>query len=167
MTRISVACLAASLLGAAAAPASAELSAVDRDFLQKAASGGMAEVEAAQLAQQRAGSPQVRQFASRMMTDHMQTNADLQQLAEAQSFTLPTKPSTKDAAATQKLRALNGVAFDQAYAQQELRDHQGDIALFRKEATSGHDPEVKAFAQKTLPVLQQHLQLAQGLNTNR
>jgi putative membrane protein len=167
MHKIPTACLAAVLLALAAVPAIAELNATDRDFVQRAASGGMAEVQAAQLAQQRASTPQVRQFAARMITDHTQANDELQQIAQDANLTLPTKPTGKDALAGQRLGALNGAAFDQAYAQEELRDHQQDVALFRKEAASGQDPALKAFAQKMLPILQQHLQLAQILNTNR
>jgi putative membrane protein len=164
MSRLPLATLTAGLIGMAAFTAFAAPSAADRDFMQKAASGGMAEVQTAELAQQRASSPQVKQFASRMITDHTQANSELQQLAEKQNVTLPAKPLTKDAVAGQKLQGLNGVAFDQAYTQQALRDHQEAVALFRKEATSGQDPELKAFAQKTLPVLQQHLQMAQVLS---
>ena len=164
MHKLPLACLAAGLLGLSVIPASAALSSVDKEFMEKAASGGMAEVQTAQLAQQRASSPQVRQFASRMITDHSQANSELQQIAEQLNVTLPSKPTGRDATAAQRLSGLNGTDFDQTYAQQELRDHQQDIALFRREALSGRDPALKAFAQKTLPVLQQHLQMAQALN---
>jgi putative membrane protein len=102
-----------------------------------------------------------------MITDHTQANAELQQIAEQANIKLPSQPTGKDASAAQKLGGLKGAAFDQAYAQDELRDHQQDVALFRKEANSGQDPALKAFAQKTLPILQQHLQMAQALNTAR
>lgn len=167
MHKILPVCLVAGLIGAAAVPASAALSSADRDFAMKAASGGMAEVQTAQLAEQRASSPQVKQFASRMITDHTQANNELQQIAQQANIDLPSKPTGKDAAASQKLGSLNGGAFDKAYAQDELRDQQEDVALFRKEANSGHDPALKAFTQKTLPILQQHLQLAQSLNSGQ
>lgn len=167
MHKSSIAFLAAGLFGFAAGPSSAALSSADREFVQHAASGGMAEIQAAQLAQQRAGSPQVRQFAGRMITDHTQAGDELQQIADQLSITLPSQPDSKEMAAQQKLRGLNGANFDEAYAQQEVRDHQQDVALFRKEATSGQDPALKAYAQKTLPILQQHLQMAQLLNSGR
>jgi len=167
MHKMPLACLAAGLAALAALPASAALSAGDRDFAMQAASGGMAEVQAAQLAQQRAASPQVKQFAGRMMTDHSKANDELQQIAQQQNLNLPQQPDRKDTSALQKLQGLNGPAFDQAYAQEELRDHQKDVSLFQKQAQSGQDPALKAFAQKTLPILQQHLQMAQSLNTSR
>lgn len=150
-----------------ALPAFADVSSADKEFARMAASGGMAEVQAAQLAQQRASSPQVRQFASRMITDHTDANSELQQIAQQENIDLPSKPDSKDAGALKRLGGMNGTQFDQIYAQQELRDHQQDVALFRKEATSGRNQALKEFAQKTLPTLQQHLQLAQGLNANR
>ena len=162
----SLACLAAGLVGLALSAAAAP-SEADRTFAQRAASGGMAEVQTAELAQQRAASPLVKQFASRMITDHTQANADLQQIAQEQNIELPAKPAGKDAAAGQRLRGLNGAAFDQAYLQHELQDHQATIALFRRQAMSGQDPELKAFAQRTLPILQQHLQMVQALNARR
>ena len=148
-------------------PARADLNNADRSFIEQAASGGMAEIQAAQLAQQRSNSPQVKQFANRVIADHTQANSELQQIAQDQNVTLPEQPSAKDASAYRRLIGLTGTAFDQAYAQAEVSDHQQDIALFRKEAQSGQDPTVKSFAQKTLPLLVQHLQLAQALNRNQ
>lgn len=165
MRTLPLAGLIAGLVGASAIPASAALSSADRNFVEQAASGGMAEVQTAQLAQQRSASPQVKQFANRMMTDHTQANTELQQIAQQENITLPTEPNAKDASAYRKLSGLNGSAFDQAYAEDAVTDHQQDIALFRKEAQSGQDPALKSFAQKTLPILQQHLQLARSLNS--
>jgi putative membrane protein len=102
-----------------------------------------------------------------MVTDHTAANTQLQQIAKQADIDLPSQPSGKDATEEQKLRGLNGTAFDQAYAQGQLRDHQETVELFKKEASSGEDPALKAFAQKTLPILQQHLQMAEALNTKR
>ncbi|HEX4173435.1 MAG TPA: DUF4142 domain-containing protein, partial [Acetobacteraceae bacterium] len=167
MRTLPLAGLVAGIVGLGTISASAALSSADRNFVDHAASGGMAEVQTAQLAQQRSSSPQVKQFANRMITDHTQANSELQQIAEQQNITLPTQLDTKDASEYRKLSGLNGTAFDQAYAQGAVTDHQQDIALFRKEAQSGQDPALKSYAQKTLPILEQHLQLAQSLNTKR
>ena len=161
------ACIAAGAIGLSTLSASAAISSADREFAMNAASGGMAEVQAAQLAEQRATSPQIKQFAQRMITDHSAANTELQQIAKQANITLPAQPSGKDAAEEQKLRGLNGAAFDQAYAQGQLQDHRETVELFQKEASSGQDPALKAFAQKTLPILQQHLQMAEALNTKR
>jgi putative membrane protein len=164
MRKFSTTCLAAGLFGLLAGQASAALSPGDRTFAEKAASGGMAEIATAQLAQQKAASPQVKQFADRMITDHTQANNELQQIAQQQNFELPSQPNQQERSAAQRLNGMKGSAFDRSYAQAELRDHQQDVALFQKEATSGQDPALKQYAQKTLPVLRQHLQMAQTLN---
>jgi putative membrane protein len=164
MSKILPACLGAALIGLAGLPASAELSAADREFAMKAASGGMAEVQTGQLADQRSTSPQIKQFAQRMIADHTAANNELMQIAKQGNITLPSQPTGKHATEEQKLRSLNGTDFDQAYAEGQLRDHQEDVQLFRTEAASGQDPALKAFAQKTLPILEQHLQMAQALN---
>src|SRR5689334_13429152 len=154
------ACIAAGAIGLTALSASAALSSADREFAMKAASGGLAEVQAAQLAEQRATSPQVKQFAQRMITDHTAANTELQQIAKQAEISLPAQPTGKDAAEGQKLRGVTGTA----YAQGQLQDHRETVELFQKEASSGQDPALKAFAQKTLPVLQQHLQMVEALN---
>jgi putative membrane protein len=158
--------LVAGPIALAALAASAALSSGDRNFVQAATSGGLAEVATAQLVQQRSASPQVRKFADRMIADHTQANSELQQIVEQQDITLSTQPIGKDAAAEAKLRSLNGAAFDRAYLQAAVSDHQQAIALFSREASSGQDPALKAFAQQKLPMLQQHLQLAQSLNSS-
>jgi putative membrane protein len=157
--------LAAGSIAFTAFAAAAALSSGDRSFVQAASSAGLAEIATAQLAQQRSASPQVRKFAERMIADHTQANSDLQQIVEQEDITLPTQPVGKDASAGARLRGLNGAAFDQAYLQAVVSDHQQAIALFSREASSGQDPALKAFAQQTLPTLQQHLQLAQSLNS--
>jgi putative membrane protein len=60
-----------------------------------------------------------------------------------------------------RLEKLNGAEFDRAYMQDMVRDHQEDVAEFKKESENGGDQDLKGFAAKTLPTLQQHLQMAQ------
>jgi len=153
------------VLGFTAFQAAAALSNTDRDFVQKAASGGMAEVELGQLAQNNATSQLIKEFGQRMVTDHGQANMELQRIAQNGNFTLPTRPDSKSEAIRRQLSGLQGSAFDTAYTQSMLSDHQEDIAEFQKEAQSGEDPALKAFAQKTLPVLQHHLQMAQAMHS--
>jgi putative membrane protein len=156
--------IAASMLILAAGHAMAQLSPADRTFATKAAAGGEAEVALGRLATEKGGSQQVRQFGQQMVTDHSQANQELQALAKQQNLTLPTKPDSASAATEQRLRASSGAAFDTAYTRDMLQDHQEDIADFQKEASSGQDPTLKAFAQKYLPVLQHHLQMAQQIS---
>ncbi len=95
MRKLTTGCLAAGLIGLVAGQASAELSSADRNFATKSASGGLAEIQAAQIAKQKAESPQVKAFADRMISDHTQANNDLQQIAQQENLTLPTEPSKR------------------------------------------------------------------------
>jgi len=142
----------------------AAVSNADKTFATEAAQGGMAEVQLGQLAAEKAASPQVKQFAQRMVTDHTQANQELMQIVKQQSLTVPTQVGSKEKGDMERLRGLSGAQFDTAYMQHMLQDHQKDVADFQKQAQSGSDPALKAFAQKYLPILQQHLQMAQSIN---
>jgi putative membrane protein len=144
--------------------ACAALSSADKAFVNEAASGGLAEVQLGQLAQQMASSPEVKQFGQRMVDDHTTANQELQSIAATENLTLATQPGKSEQAAQQRLQQAKGAAFDRSYTEQMVQDHEKDVAAFRKEARSGQDPAVKAFAQKYLPVLEQHLQMAKELN---
>jgi putative membrane protein len=162
MNRFPLVLAAAGALGLLSAQAMAELSSADKTFLDKAAQGGLAEVQLGQLAEQKAASPKVKQFGERMVTDHSKANQDLRQVAKQMNVTLPAQPSAEDLATARKLRSESGANFDEAYMKDMVSDHRQDIAGFKKEAQSGQDPAVKGFAQKYVPVLEQHLSLAEA-----
>jgi putative membrane protein len=161
------------VLGLAAAPAFAGQTAskaprssgsADVDFLVDAAKGGLAEVELGQLAADKAASDEVKKFGQRMVSDHSKANDELKSLAQSKSIKLPTEVDAKDKATHDRLAKLSGAAFDRAYMQHMLADHRKDVNAFKKESTSGKDSEVKAWASKTLPTLEEHLKLAQDTN---
>ena len=145
----------------------------DQMFMDNAAQGGLAEVQLGQLAKQNASSEAVKQFGDRMVTDHSKANDELQQLAQKKGVPLPTKPSGKDKKLSKELQAKQGADFDRAYIQSMMKDHKNDIAEFQNQAENGHDPDVKAWAQKMLPILEQHMTQAQqvaaqiGLDTGK
>jgi putative membrane protein len=143
--------------------AMAAISSADKTFATEAAQGGLAEVEMSQLALQKATSPPVKQFAQQMVADHTTANQELMQLAKSEGIELPSQVDTKHKSALERLQGLNGSSFDAAYMQSMLQDHQQAVEDFQKEAQSGSEPELKSFAQKYLPVLQQHLKMAQSV----
>jgi putative membrane protein len=147
------------LLGAV--PALAAVSGADKTFATEAAHGGLAEVQMGQLALQKASSPQVKEFAQRMVRDHTQANQDLMQLGKSENLTLPTQLDAKHKSEMDRLSAMSGNAFDAAYMQHMVQDHKKTVADFQKQAQSGSDPALKSFAQKYLPIIQQHLQMAE------
>jgi putative membrane protein len=148
----------------AASTAFAVPSQADKTFAMKAAQGGLAEVQDGQLASLRAVSPQVKQFGQRMVTDHSQANQDLQQIAQQENLDLPTQASTTQQSQDRRFSGMSGADFDKSYVGYEVKVHQEDAAVFRREAQSGKDPALKGFAQKYLPMIQHHLQMAQALN---
>jgi putative membrane protein len=145
----------------------AAMSKDDLTFLQKATSCGLAEVALGRMTQQNAQSAQVKEFGLRMVADHGEANKELQKIAKSQKLDLPKTPTSEDKAAEDRLGALKGAEFDAAYSEDMVKDHQKDLAVFQHEAESGQDPALKAFAQKTLPRIQQHLQMAQAISARK
>jgi putative membrane protein len=135
----------------------------DHQFAKKAASGGMSEVKLGQLAEDKGTNPAVKEFGQRMVTDHSKANDELKSIASQENVNLPSAPSKMDEAEYARLSKLSGKEFDDAYAKMMVSDHEKDIAEFRKESTSGQDPELKSFASKTLPTLESHLQQAKQM----
>jgi putative membrane protein len=136
----------------------------DEHFIKEAAIGGLAEVELGKLASEKAQSADVKRFGQKMVDDHGKANDELKTLAKDKNVTLPTEIDAKHKAVTDRLSKLSGDAFDRAYMQAMLKDHREDVAAFRTESKSGKDGDVKAWAAKTLPTLEEHLKMAQDTN---
>ena len=134
----------------------------DQHFLTEAMQGDMAEVQMGKLAQQKAGSDQVKQFGTRMVDDHSKANDDLKQVASSKGIPLPSALDSEHKSKMAKLEKLSGAQFDRAYMDDMVSDHKKDVAEFEKQAKSGNDADIKGFASKTLPTLQQHLSLAES-----
>lgn len=135
----------------------------DEAFARKAVAGGQAEVECAVLAVQRASSADVKTLAHRIETDHKRSGDELLALATAKGLNIDPKPTPAQLGTKEKLGKLEGAAFDRAYIDYMVEDHQKDIEEFEKQAASGSDPELKAFAAKVLPALKEHLKMATDL----
>jgi putative membrane protein len=144
----------------------AALSSRDSDFLMDAAMGGMMEVHLGKMAVQFGQSAAVKEFGQRMIDDHSKANAELMQLASTKGITLPTELDQKHRNQANKLQRMKGAEFDSAYAKMMLKDHSDDVEDFEKQSTRGEDPDLKAFATKSLPTLQEHLQMVRALPGN-
>jgi len=144
-----------------AAGSANRLAGADHTFVMKAAEGGLAEVELGNLAKDKASDPDVKKFGQQMVDDHTKANDDLKSVASGKGITLPTEPNAKHKAEYDRLSKLSGAEFDKAYMRAMVADHQADVNEFRHESQSGADPDVKAFAAKTLPTLEHHLQMAE------
>jgi putative membrane protein len=164
---LSMLAMGAAALGFALAPALSAQSAnrlatADNTFVTKAAQGGMAEVELGNLAKTNASNDDVKSFGDQMVTDHGKANDELKSIAAKKGITLPTSLDSKHQAEVNRLSKLKGADFDREYMKLMVADHRMDVSEFRKEADHGSDPDIKAFAAKTLPTLQNHLQMAES-----
>jgi len=140
-----------------------QLSARDYKFLKEAASGGMAEVELGEMAKTRGTDQSVRSFGERMVTDHKKANDELKQIASSKGVTIPTEVASSDRTTFDKLQKASGAQFDKEYASAMLKDHRKDIKEFKDAADDVKDPDLKAFAQKTVGTLQDHLRQAEDM----
>jgi len=141
----------------------ANMTSQDHNFVMEAAMGGMMEVELGRVAAAQGASDAVKQFGQRMVDDHSQANTELMTLAQSKGITLPTAIDEKHRDMLTKMTGMSGADFDRAYAREMVTDHRKDVSDFEKQSTRGTDPDLKAFATKTLPTLQEHLKMAEAL----
>jgi putative membrane protein len=135
----------------------------DATFYKKAAEGGTAEVELGKLAQEKSPTASVKEFGAMMVTDHSAANDKLKGIAARKKIKLLTSPSVGQMATKTQLEVLSGATFDKSYIKGMVEDHQQDIEEFQKEASSGQDPDAKAYAAATLPTLKTHLKKIQSI----
>jgi len=154
------------VLGADAKEHRGQLSAKDYKFVSEAARGGTAEVELGDLAKQKAVSQEIRTFAERMVADHSKANDELRRLASQKGTIVPAEMSHKENAEMKRFQKLTGRDFDRASAEAMLKDHKADVKEFQTAAKNLNDPDLRAFAQKTLPTLEEHLRMARNLEAS-
>lgn len=129
----------------------------DASFYKTLAQGGIAEVEAGKLAQQKGADPKVKDFGAMMVKDHSAANEQLKALAAGKGIDLPGSSSTSQMATKAKLEVLSGGTFDKSYVDDQVKAHRDTVELLKKEIATGQDPDAKAFAQKVLPTVESHL----------
>jgi putative membrane protein len=127
------------------------------DFMATAARSGMAEVEMGKLAAQKATDPEVKKFGQTMVTEHTAANNELKTLAGKKDVTLPTDLGTHQSD-LDTLKNASGADFDRSYVKLMVNEHENDVEAFQAQADKSADPDVKAFAAKTLPTLKKHLE---------
>lgn len=150
------------LIGASAG--AADLARVDKSFFKDAAHAGHAEVKASEYALVKASDPGVKTFAQQMIDDHTKVAKELETLATSKGVKLPDGPSLAQNAKIKVLSGASGPSFDRKYADSiGVKAHEDAVELFRKASLEAQDADVKAFAAKTLPSLEHHLQMAKDL----
>ena len=146
------------------AAATAPLAAADQQFVAKAAEAGQFEVEIAKLAVEKSSDPAVKTFAQMLVDDHGAANDKLRQIASGHQLALPAALPEAKKQALEQLSRLSGAAFDRQFVKLVgIQDHQHDIAEFEKAGQAAQSPDVRSFAQSSLPTLKKHLASAQKL----
>ncbi|HEU4509434.1 MAG TPA: DUF4142 domain-containing protein [Pyrinomonadaceae bacterium] len=141
----------------------ANMTSRDRDFIMDAAMSSMLEVELGRLAAQQGASDAVKQFGQMMVDHHQKANEELMTLASGKGITLPTALDQKHQQQITKLQGMSGAEFDRAYSKLMVRQHRDDVNDFEKHSSRGTDPDIRGFAGKALPTLQEHLRMARAL----
>ena len=133
------------------------------EFLKKVTNGGMAEIQLAKLAQQKATIDAVKNFASMLERDHTAVNNQVSTFAGQRNVALPTAPSDDKQKMYTDMEKMTGKAFDKEYISMMVKAHNDGIALFEDTKSNATDVDVKNFADKTLPTLRMHLDSAKAI----
>lgn len=128
-----------------------------KGFFETAASANQLEIDASKLALERATDPALKSFAQKMVKDHSKAGAELKALASKKGFAVETKLLRRHQMMLDDLASEKpGAAFDDAYRDTMIVSHKEAVSLFDEMSRDAKDPDVKAFAAKTLPTLQSH-----------
>jgi putative membrane protein len=146
-------------------PVSSTTEAVMKDeaFVRVAAHGGLAEIKLGKLAMDQGSNEAVKAFGTSMVAEHTKAGDELKEAAKQERIALPTDLSAKDQATYDRLSKLSRGDFDQAYAQEIVKDHQQDLRDFQREAHHGNNDVIRGFASETVPMIQQHLDQAKAM----
>jgi len=135
----------------------------DEAFVRVAAHGGLAEIKLGKLAMDQGANEAVKAFGTSMVAERTKAGDELKEAAKEERIALPTDLSAKDQATYDRLSKLSGADFDQAYAQDMVKDHQQDLRDFQREANHGNNDVIRGFASETVPMIQQHLDQAKAM----
>jgi putative membrane protein len=152
------------LMASLCSPAyAADVPAGDKMFAEKAAMGGMFEVQTGKIAQDKGMSQDVKDFGAKMVEDHGKANDELKGIASTKGIDLPTALDAPHQKMVDSLNAKSGADFDKAYLGIMTKAHKMDNAAFMKEADGGKDADIKAFAAKTDETVKMHIQMLKDI----
>jgi putative membrane protein len=137
---------------------------VDTIFADKAAIGGLAEVDLGKLALTKTDNARIKRFANMMITDHGKANTELARIANEKHITLPTSLDKEHQAKMDSLGQLSGRDFNRAYVNAMIAGHQKTLALMQDEAKNGKEADLRGFAAQTAPIVQMHLDSINKIN---
>src|SRR5262245_39516500 len=179
---VSVAVAAAGILMSAGAPVTAQtrpapppapapvsptpLPSAEREFLLQVARGNDHELRLAEMARDKSQRNEVRELATRISQDHFQMSRELRRFAASKGVDLAQTPSGHPDPQLEWLSKVSPAQFDQEFVKALVKDHENDVAQFRRMSTQAQDQEVRAWTAKMLPTLEDHLRAAKRIETN-
>ena len=161
-TRHFMACLATATAIAFASPAFTADNA--QEFVNKAAIGGMFEMDSSKVAQDKVTAKSVKDFAQKMIDDHGAANAKLESIAGEQKLKVPSELDQQHKAEIDKLQQAKA-PVDQPYVEMQRSAHTDAVGLFEAYAKDGDNAALKSFAQETLPTLKMHKDMVEKIAT--
>ncbi|HYL91068.1 MAG TPA: DUF4142 domain-containing protein [Burkholderiales bacterium] len=135
----------------------------DAAAMKQLAQANLNEIDAGKTAASKAQSPQVKQFAQKLVGDHTQMLNDLKTLAQKKSVALPESVSLKDKAQMEMMKRASGADFDKKYMDEMVKDHQKDLQDTQDLIGKAKDPDFKAAVEKAHARISEHLQMAQRI----
>jgi len=142
-----------------------QLSVSDYKFAAAAARGGSLEVTLGKLAQDKSANDVVKQFGQHMVDQHGKAGTDLAQVASQKGATLPSGLTSSQVKQMEHLQKLTGVDFDKEYISYMVKDHKADLKEFKLASEDVKDSDLKAFAANKIPMIEEHLKMAQDIET--
>ncbi len=135
----------------------------DAKMMREIAQADLAEVQAGKLGASKASSAEVKKFAQHMVDDHGKHLSEARSMAKTKGVQLPSAPAKKHQQAMKKLESASGAEFDKVFMQQMVKDHEEALKLVQNTAKNAKDPQLKADAEKTAPVIEKHLEEAKRI----
>jgi putative membrane protein len=136
-------------------------SAWDEEWLKMSIEGDRFEISGGRLAEQKGTTAVVRALGARLVADHSKSLADAVDEAKEQGIDVPDSPSPSQQWELRVVTSFSGKVFDRWYSDLEVQDHMQDIQETQDEIDKGRNQDIKQLAKDDLPVLQEHLKLAQ------
>lgn len=135
----------------------------ERRFLKDAAAANRFESDASRLVLTKSNDPRLRAFASNLINYHASVGNELQHMLHGRGMA-PPMLGNHQRKTLNRLAKLNGAKFDREYIEEvALKHQQEDVVAYEKASLVTRDPVLKAWIERTLPTLQDHLAIAEGL----
>jgi putative membrane protein len=139
-----------------------EVSKREREFFKNSSELGMAEVEMGKMGQAKATDPDLKKFSAELARDHTKANNELMTLAKQKGVQVAAEPTSAQRKMISQIAAKSGPEFDTEFREQLVKSHEKGIRMLQEAERDAKDPDVKAWAAKQLPIMQEHLAMAKG-----